>query len=137
MTAELNLAKTPGSASTSACLGMGGTLESMTDRLLPLMDWYNLDLIAFRCTTGTTTGTKSSLDLPTDGSVGKIVFTPVQAPDRAFYRLEWLGYIGGLLTEELAGSLPVVGASPAIPATSSVVAPRGPVWWWATSLHSR
>ena len=89
------------------------------------MDWYNLDLIAFRCTTGTTTGTKSSLDLPTDGSVGKIVFTPVQAPDRAFYRLEWLGYIGGLLTEELAGSLPVVGASPAIPATSSVVAPTG------------
>jgi hypothetical protein len=41
MTAELNLAKTPGSASTSACLGMRGTLESMTDRLLPLMDWYN------------------------------------------------------------------------------------------------
>jgi hypothetical protein len=46
---------------TSACLGMGGTLESMTDRLLPLMDWYNLDLIAFRCTTGATTGTKSSV----------------------------------------------------------------------------
>src|SRR5262245_28202369 len=37
MTAELNRFKRPGSASTSACLGMGGTLESMTDRLLPLI----------------------------------------------------------------------------------------------------
>ena len=37
---------------------------------------------------------------------GKIVFTPVTGPDRAFYKLEWLGYIGGLLTEELAALAP-------------------------------
>jgi DNA invertase Pin-like site-specific DNA recombinase len=37
---------------------------------------------------------------------GKIVFTPVTGPDRVFYRLEWLGYIGGLLTEELAALAP-------------------------------
>jgi hypothetical protein len=50
----------------------------MTDRLLALMDWYNLDLIAFHCTTGTTTGTKPSLDLPTDGSV--IRSSPARGP---------------------------------------------------------
>ncbi len=37
---------------------------------------------------------------------GKIVFTPVVGPDRAYYKLEWLGYVGGLLTEELAALAP-------------------------------
>ena len=37
---------------------------------------------------------------------GKIVFTPVTGRDRVFYGLEWLGYIGGLLTEELAALAP-------------------------------
>jgi hypothetical protein len=31
MTDELNLANTPGSASTSACLGIGGTLDFILD----------------------------------------------------------------------------------------------------------
>jgi len=38
--------------------------------------------------------------------MGKIVFTPVVGPDRAFYKLEWLGYVGGLLTEELEALAP-------------------------------
>jgi hypothetical protein len=43
---------------------------------------------------------------------GKIVFTPVVGPDRAFYKLEWLGYIGGLLTEELAALAPSAKRAP-------------------------
>jgi hypothetical protein len=37
---------------------------------------------------------------------GKIRFVPVTGPDRHYYKLEWTGYLGNLLTDELAALAP-------------------------------
>jgi hypothetical protein len=37
---------------------------------------------------------------------GRITFTPVVSPDRRYYKLEWLGYFGGLLSEEVTALSP-------------------------------